>query len=150
MRGTMSIRVPLHIMEQQEILDGITREILPTLPSGWSRLIAKGKFIGRHTAAETGVIMPDGSILPWAFPKTVWHRFQDLRRGMYAEEQGTWFEFAYILDPPARFNIRYNRDHYPGFNAAPKAEDYALENQRYPRSPQHMPDWFRNGLSAGQ
>ncbi|MFD4457439.1 hypothetical protein [Nocardia sp. NPDC058480] len=144
----ISNREPLHIMEQQEILDEITREILPTLPHEWTRLIARGMFVGRHTDAETGIKMPNGSILPWQFPTPVWRRFQDLRKGMYTEGFGTWFEFEYILEPPARFNIRYNRDNYPGFAVAPKAEDYALENQRYPRSPQYIPDWFRNGLSA--
>lgn len=144
----MSNRAPLHLVEQQEILEEITREILPTLPAEWSRLTARGMFIGRHTDAETGITMPNGSILPWRFPTAVWHKFQDLRKGMYAEGFGTWFEFEYVLEPPARFNIRYNRDHYPGFIAAPKADDYALENKRYPRALQHMPEWFRNGLNG--
>lgn len=133
--------------EQREKLAEITREILPTLPRGWSRLVLRARMIGPHSEADTGVKMPDGSVRGWSFPPDVWRGFQQLRKGMYAEGLGSWIEFEYVLDPPDRFSIRYNRDEAPIFEAAPSPENFATEQRWFPRAGERMPEWFRHGLT---
>ena len=135
-------------LEQQEKLADITREVLETLPTGWTRLVARAKMIGPHSEADTGVKMKDGSVRGWSFPPEVWRMFQQLRKGMYAEGLGSWIEFEYVLDPPGRYSIRYNRDQDPGFDTPPTSENYATENKWFPRTDEHMPDWFRRGLAT--
>nr|AVW82896.1 hypothetical protein [Nocardia interforma ATCC 21072] len=134
--------------EQQQKLAEITGEILPTLPHGWSRLVVRARMIGPHSEADTGVKMPDGSVRGWSFPPEVWRKFQQLRKGMYAEGLGSWIEFEYVLDPPGRFTIRYNRDEAPEFEAAPSPENFATEQKWFPRNDSLMPEWFRAGLAA--
>jgi hypothetical protein len=134
--------------EQQEKLTEITQEILPTLPHGWVRLVVRVKTIGTHSEADTGVKMPDGSVRGWSFTPEVWRKFQQLRKGMYAEGLGSWVEFEFILDPPGRYNIRYNRDNAPGFDPAPSPEDFATEQKWFPRADEQMPEWFRRGLAG--
>jgi hypothetical protein len=135
-------------LEQQEKLADITQEVLPTLPHGWTRLVVRAKMIGPHSEADTGVKMGDGSVRGWSFPPEVWRKFQQLRKGMYAEGLGSWIEFEYILDPPGKFNIRYNRDEAPKFDAPPSPENFATEQKWFPRSEEAMPEWFRRGLAG--
>ncbi|MFE3057732.1 hypothetical protein [Nocardia sp. NPDC059239] len=140
---------PLNPMEQQEKLSDITLEILETLPMGWTRLIVRGRILGRYAERESGVKMPDGSVQGFSFPPTAWRKFQDLRDGMYAPGLGTWVEFEYVLDPPGRFVIDYNRDQLPRFSKkGPTSSDFALENEWYPRTAEHMPEWFHHGLGT--
>ncbi|WP_040804497.1 hypothetical protein [Nocardia concava] len=139
---------PLSPLEQHEMLSDITLGILETLPMGWARLIVRGTIVGRYAARETGVKMPDGSVQGLSFPPEAWRKFQDLRHGMYASGLGTWVEFEYVLDPPGRFHIDYNRDRQPRFRKTPTSQDFALENKWFPRSDEHMPDWFRRGLDG--
>jgi hypothetical protein len=134
--------------EQQEKLAEITQEILPTLPHGWSRLVLRSRMIGPHSEADTGVKMPDGSVRGWSFTPEVWRKFQQLRKGMYAEGLGSWIEFEYVLDPPGRFTIRYNRDEAPKFDTAPAPEHFATEQKWFPRNEEQMPEWFRSGLAG--
>lgn len=133
-------------LEQQEKLSEITREVVETLPVGWTRLVVHAKMIGPHAETQTGVKMEDGSVRGWSFPPEVWRKFQQLRKGMYAEGLGAWVEFEYLLDPPGRFDIRYNRDQEPGFKKPPTKEHFAIENKWFPRSDENMPEWFRRGL----
>lgn len=137
---------PLNPMEQQEKLSGITSGILETLPMGWTRLIVRGRIIGRHAERETGVKMPDGSVQGWSCPPEAWRQFQELREGMFAPGLGTWVEFEYVLDPPGRFAIEYNRDREPRFGTWPTQRDFELESEWYPRAAEHTPDWYRRGL----
>lgn len=135
-------------IEQQQKLAEITQAVLPTMPEGWQRLVVRAAMIGRHSEASCGVKMPDGSVRGWDIPPEVWRLFQQLRKGMYAEGLGTWVGFEYVLDPPFRYSIRYNRDEQPAFDTQPSAEDYATENRWFPRADAHAPEWFRRGLAG--
>ncbi|MFD7841559.1 hypothetical protein ACFYTS_23700 [Nocardia sp. NPDC004151] len=144
----MSNPLPLGPLEQQDRLAEITREILPTLPMGWKRLVIRARSIGRHAERETGVKLTDGTVRGWSFEPDVWRKFMELRAGMYAPELGTWVEFKYLLDPPGRFNIQYNRDQKPQFETWPASADFVIENERFPRSIENMPEWFQQGLDG--
>ncbi|MFE6920295.1 hypothetical protein ACFVAV_04530 [Nocardia sp. NPDC057663] len=134
--------------EQQDKLADITRDILETLPERWTRLIVRAMMIGPHAEADTGIKMADGPVRSWSFPPEVWRKFQQLRKGMYAEGAGSWIEFEYILDPPGKFSIRYNRDSEPQFSVPPTNKNFTTENKWFPRSDESMPEWFRRGLNS--
>ncbi|URM98235.1 hypothetical protein LUW76_29900 [Actinomadura madurae] len=136
--------------EQQEKLDQITAQVVPTLPDGWRRLVVRVQTIGKHSEMSAGVLMPDRSTRGWVIPPEVWRLFMQLRKGMYSEGAGSWVGFEYIVDPPGTFTVSYNRDTEPSFEDAPTAEDFALENRWFPRSEDTMPDWFRLGLKNAE
>lgn len=138
----------LNPVEQQEKLSEITAQIVDTLPDGWQRLVVRASMIGPHSEMSAGIKMADGTVRGWAFPPEVWRMFQQLRKGMYAEGIGTWVEFEYTVDPPGRFNIRYNRDNPPNFDTPPSQDHFATEYRWFPRSEENMPEWFRRGLDG--
>ncbi|MFF2554735.1 hypothetical protein ACFVUS_27290 [Nocardia sp. NPDC058058] len=149
-RGTYTVSnlVPFSPIEQEARLRAITEEVLPTLPIGWTRFIIRAKVIGRHVERETGVKLPDGSVVGWLFDPEVWRMFMELRSGMYFPDVGTWVEFKFMMEPPGRFSIKYNRDQAPQFETYPSREDFALDKERYSRSDANMPDWYRRGLNG--
>ncbi|GAA1342447.1 hypothetical protein [Saccharothrix algeriensis] len=134
--------------EQQQKLAEITQAVVATLPEGWQRLVVRASMIGRHSEMSSGVRMPDESVRAWEMPPEVWRMFQQLRKGMYAEGLGTWIGFEYIVDPPFRYQVRYNREEQPAFEAAPSPDDFATENRWFPRAETHMTEWFRRGLQG--
>jgi hypothetical protein len=133
-------------VEQQQKLADITQAVVATLPEGWRRLVVRVSMIGQHNEASTGVQMPDESVRGWSFPPEVWRMFMQLRKGMYDKGLGTWVSFEYILNPPFRYSIRYNRDEQPAFDQQPTGEHYATENRWFPREEIHIPAWYQRGL----
>ncbi|MEV6071194.1 hypothetical protein AB0L82_32005 [Nocardia sp. NPDC052001] len=144
---------PLNPTQQHDILSDITLQVIPTMPAGWTRLVLRVMEIGRHAEVESGVKMADGTVQAWSRDsqmwREVWGRFMELRAGMYTPLIGTWVSVTYVLDPPGQFNIQYNRDEQPPFETAPSRENFQLEQQRFPRTPDHMPAWYRENVDVG-
>ncbi|MGW1677988.1 hypothetical protein [Saccharopolyspora sp. NPDC002376] len=65
---------------------------------------------------------------------------------MYSEGRGTWFSMRFIIDPPHNFQVQYNYRNLPDWGEAPAA-DFKLDLERYPRSEDDIPEWFREELS---
>lgn len=133
--------------QQKEVLDQLTITLLEALPEDWQRLVIEYRVLGRHSDARIGIYGPDGSIRKWDPPLEAWHRFQDLRHGMYAEGEGTWFSAQYVLERPDKFSVQYNWDMEPNYNRQPPLEQILVEQERFPRVEGHMPDWYRAKLA---
>jgi len=138
----------LSTSEQQQKLDQITAQVVPTLPEGWRRLVLRVQTVGAHSEMSAGVLMPDGSTRGWSLSPEVWRLFMQLRKGMYTEGTGSWVGFEYIVDPPGKYTITYNFEDEPAFETARTPQDFATENRWFPRSEDTMPDWFRKGLKG--
>lgn len=132
---------------QKEVLDQLTLMLLDALPEDWQRVQIEYRVVGRHSDGRVGVVRADGVMRDWDPPLETWHRFQDLRRGMYAEGEGTWFGAQYKLDRPDTFNIKFNWDARPDFSSWPAPDQFELEQSRFPRVESHQPDWYRDGLA---
>jgi hypothetical protein len=137
-------------IQQKEELDGITTTLVGALPPGWRELMIDFRAVGRNLDVAVGVTGPDGKERVWDPPAEVWRAFQRLRGGMYTENEGTWFSARYILEPPSRFTIQYNYKNQPDFQPPPAPEEFATEQERFPRDEAAMPDWYRAGLEAAR
>ena len=42
----------------------------------------------------------------------------------------------------------WNRKEQPPYPTPPEREQYALDQERFPRTPENMPEWFRHGLDG--
>jgi hypothetical protein len=99
-------RRPLDPVEEHELLQQITNELLGTLPPGWRQFVMDFKAIGRHIDGSATVRTSDG-VLRWFHP-TVGRLLQELRWGMYREGLGTWFSARYSIAPQSQFAIDFN------------------------------------------
>lgn len=131
---------------QKEVLDQLTVLLLEALPDDWQELVIEHRKVGMHSNARIGLTRADGVMRLWDPPLEAWHRFQDLKHGMYREGEGTWFGAQYRLERPQRYEVKYNWDREPAFTSEPSAEDFELEESRFPRTEPHRPDWYREGL----
>ncbi|MFC4003898.1 hypothetical protein ACFS2C_14450 [Prauserella oleivorans] len=144
----MTSAMPMSPAEQNELLGEITTILVRDLPPGWQRLVMDYLNVGRHVNVAAGVRMADGSTRRVSPPKETARLFSRLRQGMYVEGRGSWYSLELIVDPPARFSVRYNWDEEPRFRSEPAPEQFAVDQERYPRADENMPEWFRRRLAA--
>lgn len=134
--------------QQAEKIEELTSTVLAALPADWQRLEIEYRQVGKHIDVRTGVTLENGETAVWEPPVEAWHRFQDLRGGMYREGEGTWFAARYVLDGPEHFTMNYNNDHEPAFREPLGSQDVEIEQHRFSRDEAHMPDWYREALTA--
>jgi hypothetical protein len=136
--------------EQSDLLGEITLMLVPGLPEGWQQLMIDYSVVGRTSDAGIGVKDPSGQFRHWQPPTEVWRLFARLRKGTYQDGRGVWFGCRLTIDPPTRFTIQYNWDIEPRFPNYPSAEDFLLEEKRYPRTREAMPEWYARRLDAAR
>lgn len=135
-------------VEQKMFLDDIAAQIMETLPPGWRQLVVLFDRLGRAGSYAARLTRADGAYELPDLPAETLKSFDRLRAGMHVDGRGTWFSCRFSLVPD-RWDVQYNRTDPPKTNEPPTPEDFALEQQRFPRNETDMPDWYRAGLGAG-
>jgi hypothetical protein len=143
----MSNSLQLDPVQQNELLGEMTRTVIGALPPWWRRLMVDFGAIGRNIDLAVGVYDPNGTNHLWDLPQKPFEMMQRLRMGMYRDDEGTWFSARFTIEQPSRFSVQYNWRNPPSFERYPSAEDFALEQKRYPRTEMFMPQWYREGLT---
>src|SRR4051812_12447597 len=136
----------LNPIEQHELLSEIAKLIMNAAPPNWQRLVFEFMAIGRHASAGTGAALDNGDHQRVPAPRELMKPLGKLRKGMYAEGLGTWYSMHMVIDRPDTFHARFNRDDEPPFRTPPAPDQYVLDMERYPRTPENTPDWFRARL----
>ncbi len=140
--------MPLNPIEQNELLGEITEILISAAPPNWERLIFDFMAIGTHVNVGMGAALDNGARQSVPAPRELSKPLSKLRRGMYAEGLGTWYSMSMVIDRPDRFHARFNRDDEPPFQTLPAPDQYALDLERFPRTPDNLPDWFRAKLPS--
>ncbi|WP_148046362.1 hypothetical protein [Halostreptopolyspora alba] len=81
-------------------------------------------------------------------PGDVLMNMSKLRTGMHRDDVGTWFSAVYEVRRPGNFSIEYNYDDEPSLNFPLVNSQFAVELQRFPRSPEATPEWLREKADA--
>ncbi|MCA1186953.1 MULTISPECIES: hypothetical protein [unclassified Saccharopolyspora] len=137
-------------VEQKALLDEVTDLVQRSAPQDWSRLAVEYKAIGRHVQVGAGAKNSAGELVQWAPPEEVWNLLWRLRVGMHRPRLGTWFSPFYRLNPPADFEIVYNRDNPPQWHDEPPLRAYTDEQAMFPRDEPNLPAWFADKLRAAE
>jgi hypothetical protein len=146
----MAVWPPLDTMQQNDLLNEQTAELVGALPPGWAELVIDFRAIGANLDVAVGLRDQDGPHRTWDPPAEVWRRFQRLRGGMYRENEGTWFSARYVVQAPGRYTVQYNWTNEPDFQPYPDPSHFAIEQERFPRDEAYMPSWYRERLAAAQ
>ncbi|MCT2584350.1 hypothetical protein [Actinophytocola gossypii] len=134
--------------EQNDLLGEATKLLVDQLPAGWHRLILDYMALGKKVNVGAAVRMADGTTPRVSAPRELAPLFSRLRGGMYVAGRGTWYSFRLIVDPPARYSVQYNWNDQPPYPTPPAPEHFRLEQERFPRAEDAMPEWFRRGLTG--
>lgn len=132
--------------QQNDLLSDLTLRLVEALPDqGWTRFVLEYRQVGRHIQTSVGLVVPDGEIQHWDPPEYIWRYFQTLRHGMYVEGEGTWFSIQFSIDHPDTYRIQYNYEVEPKWGA-PSPAEFRVDLDRYPRTEDFTPAWFREKL----
>jgi hypothetical protein len=132
--------------QQNELLGALTALVVAEQQPDWREVLIDYRHLGRLTDGAVGALEPSGDYRLWEPPVEVWRMLQRLRGGMYRDGEGTWFSARLTITPPSRFAVQYNWRNKPSFPAWPDAEQFVVEQERFPRGTAYMPDWFRESL----
>ncbi|MFB9686383.1 hypothetical protein [Amycolatopsis plumensis] len=135
-------------IEQSEILGEIAKTLMNAAPPNWERLTFEFMSIGKRAGVGLGATLDNDTHQQVPVPRELSKPLSKLRRGMYAEGLGTWYSMDMVIDRPDRYRVHFNRDDEPPFQAPPAPDEYALDQERFPRTPENMPDWFRAKLPS--
>ncbi|PRY42272.1 tudor domain-containing protein [Umezawaea tangerina] len=143
----MSDPIQLTPPEQEELLQEAGGILLSAAPEGWRALeLSFRSTVGIDTATflSTG---PDGGQTKVAPPAAAMRVLKKLRAGMYEEDRGSWYTARITIEPPGRYEVEYDYDGEPTFTPPLTASAYALDQDYFPRSDEHIPDWLRAKLA---
>lgn len=144
----MTTPAPMPPDEQHHLVGEATKTLLGHAPADWDRIIMDYMVLGKKVSVGAIAKMRDGSTQRFPAPRELAPMLSALRKGMYTPDGGTWYSFRLIVQPPDRFTIQYNWTEQPPFPALPDREQFVLDQERFPRPPQNMPEWFQRGLNG--
>ncbi|MFD2465977.1 hypothetical protein [Amycolatopsis silviterrae] len=128
--------------EQDRLLSEIATALAAAAPEGWQRIVFDFMTLGRHANLACGARMADGSTQQVPVARELSKPLAQLRRGKYVQGRGTWYTLSLAIDPPLTYHASFNEDDEPAFHTPPRPEDYALDQERYPRDEDYLPLWF--------
>ena len=140
--------VPLSLRYQQKVSVEIARilhaMLNPETPSVELRVNALGQVIRSRTFASTAE-----GIHPVDAPDGLGPHLSRLRMAMYQPGNGTWFSMRMTVELPARVTADFEYEDEPDFGDAPLPESSLTDElARYPRDPEHVPDWLRGRITT--
>lgn len=137
-------------IEQQELLKEIGGEILDFQPQKGERLVYEDMAVAGYGSSRLTAIHGDGTSERIGSPVSIIETCEKLRHGMYQEGKGTWFSMTYTITRPSSFTVEFNYDEQPKFQFAPDPELYVEDLKRFPRNPEHIPEWLQEKLREAE
>lgn len=118
-------------------------------PAGWRKLVFSMSALTGVLDTSCVVELANGrTVSARELPEEVINGFLDLRARMYHRGKGTWFSMTAQVTPE-RFRVNYNYDDEPDWGPLPpEAARYVEDLERFPRDPEHTPDWLRRKLDT--
>jgi hypothetical protein len=136
----------LNLEQQAEILGEVGQSLAAVMPAGWSRAtFTWSAVVGGGSLASLSVVDTEGRPRTVDHPDGIGRPCGRLKNGMYRPGAGTWFTMTVELAADGSFTTGFDYDGEPaGGGFIP--EHYAKEIARFPRDPEHVPDWLRDAL----
>lgn len=94
------------------------------------------------TGSTTG-----GGALLMTLPDGMVDLLQSLRTRMFQPGRGTWFSVHVTLRRGAAPDFRFNFTDDPQWSPPVAPTVFTMDNERFPRDPQHLPEWLRSRLA---
>ncbi|SDM32675.1 hypothetical protein [Allokutzneria albata] len=137
--------------EQQELLQEVSGLLVSAAPEGWRELELSFRSTVAVDTATFSCVGGSGERTRLSVPFRAMNRLSELREGMYAPGTGAWFTARMTIRPPGGFEVRYDYDSEPEFVPPLTPETFVLDQEHFPRSEEHMPEWLKDKLAqAGQ
>ncbi|MYW90101.1 hypothetical protein G3I59_05570 [Amycolatopsis rubida] len=128
--------------DPEQLVSEISTALIAAAPQGWQQIVFDFMTLGRHANLACGARMADGSTHQVPVARELSRPLAELRRAKYVQGRGTWYALSLVIEPPSTYQARFNEDDEPAFHTPPRPEDYALDQELYPREEDYLPLWF--------
>ncbi|MCG3750770.1 hypothetical protein [Amycolatopsis sp. Poz14] len=128
--------------DPEQLLGEISTALVAAAPQGWQQIVFDFMTLGRHANLACGARMADGSTQQVPVARELSKPLAELRRAKYVQGRGTWYTLSLVIDPPSNYLASFDEDDEPAFHTPPRPEDYALDQELYPREEDYLPLWF--------
>ncbi|WP_344621167.1 hypothetical protein [Actinosynnema pretiosum] len=125
-------------------------DLVAVVPADWFRIDLKYWGDAQYGHSSLTVLRRGGTQVAVRLPSTVEPALRELRDLMYEPGRGTWFSMRYTVDPPLEHRALFNYDHDPCWSPGIPASAWVVDQQVYPRSPEHRPEWLRARLAEAE
>lgn len=145
-------------MGQRERLDEIGRSLAALLSDGDDCVLFILRRMGPFSEADFWAVRPDGRFISPLGPANDIHKTSpslqlsvaQLRKACHQEGKGTWFGLEVKVTPDGAVTAECNYDTEPNWELPIEPTLYVQEQEKYPRDPEHQPEWFKRRLIEGQ
>lgn len=146
----MSARKAMTPAEQDNLLRGVTGQLLASAPTDWIKLRLVYAALVDFSAVRFETMSTHGDTEHRLPPRTILRELRTLREGMYLEGRGTWYTIHLEIDRSGRYTVRYSYDGEPHFTEPRTDLSHALDHAHFPRTEEHVPGWLRVKLMGAE
>ena len=140
--------VPPMIAQAQGI-QTIAEALVAGTEPGWSEVRYHMQATAAVTAAQKTVVR-DGVETPVRTPREAGRAAEAMRAVMYQPGRGTWFSMQLTVTDTGKVSTDFNYEVDPGFDPPLNPIAFALDQEKYPRDPEHQPEWLREKIAEGE
>ncbi|WP_309066565.1 hypothetical protein [Microbacterium sp.] len=116
-------------------------------PDGWARIRYECSTVGGVADISAVAELLDGSSVAADIPPGLSLVRRRLRAAMYQADRGTWFSMVLTVRRDGAAEATYNYDDEPSWHVDVADREWLTEQRKYPRSPDHRPDWLKRNLA---
>ncbi|PDP84538.1 hypothetical protein CQJ94_28140 [Glycomyces fuscus] len=128
--------------EQGELLQELAGRLVAVAPEGWQQLTYLVRAIGAHRSGMLAVQEAEGQVRQLEVPDGVDDLVDELKRSGFQEGEGTWLSVILSIHHSYQVDVEYNHDAEPDLPPGTSPLAYVQELERFPRSPDRIPDWL--------
>lgn len=133
------------LLAEREALVEVARALWAQLPDDCDRIRLEALSFADFSEHRKRAFNAEGErVIGASYP--VVKALEKLRRVMYKPNTGTWFTATFDLVRPGKLETHFDYDNEPDWSVAPSDDTYRAEAEKFPRSPEHTPEWMRAKL----
>ncbi|SFR28084.1 Protein of unknown function [Lentzea waywayandensis] len=130
------------LVEHRDMERHIADLLVMHAPSDWVQIRLAYRAAGSFVEMPGFVESMNGQLRPWNPPAAAAEELAALRARMIPPGVGPWSGAQMIIEFPLRSSTSYTHKD-PGWKTKPPAAAVLDDLRRFPRSPEHVPEWMR-------
>ncbi|MBB5643551.1 hypothetical protein [Cryobacterium roopkundense] len=131
------------IFGQKILLEKLGKILYSSIPLGFDSVVFKVRTLAPWGQASMDITRADGSAQSATVADNAMQCAGELRANMYRDGLGTWFSAEFTVTAAGSLHTTYNYDDEPNWTRPAEAVFYVDDLERFPRDPEHIPEWLR-------
>ncbi|MER5393061.1 hypothetical protein [Saccharopolyspora sp. NPDC002686] len=135
--------------EPDQIRQQVVDSLLASAPPDWAEIRLEFRASSTICQAEVSGSTLTGAPLLMPPPEGTTGRLKAVRAAMFEPGRGTWFSLHIGVKRNGSPEYRFNYTDATHWRPPVAPTVFTLDQERFPRDDQHIPDWLRERLAEG-